>query len=70
MQCVIFAIKLSKRFLLIICKLIKVKSTLTDTSIYLENRIEINMSRNNKTSDFCQIPGHETINVIIMSSEQ
>ena len=22
------------------------------------------MSRNNKTSDFCQIPGHETFNVI------
>ena len=27
------------------------------------------MSRNNKTSNFCQIPGHETLNVIIMSSE-
>ena len=47
MQCVIFAIKLSKRFSLIICKLIKVKRDIYEyEQIYiLENCIEINMSK-------------------------
>ena len=46
-QCVIFAIKLSKRFSLIICKLIKVKRDIYEyQQIYiLENCNEINMSK-------------------------